>query len=116
MIERADIMALHRQIDTLVDERDKWQMKAGSWRKIEEDTLERLGTAEARVVALTEALAATDLRVGTVLMALLFISEEHRSNFHRIASSELIEAQDIARTALKEGVSLAPQETKREVA
>jgi hypothetical protein len=61
--------------------------------------------AEAERDRLREALEQTNLRVGTVLMALSFLSEEHRSNFHKIVSSELIEAQDIARAALSGGSS-----------
>jgi len=55
--------------------------------------------AEARVAALEGALAETNLRVGTVLMALGFISGV-RTGFHTLCERELTEADEIARAAL----------------
>jgi hypothetical protein len=49
-------------LDAIIAERDEWKHKADSWRKIEEDTLERLGTAEAEVARLREALTEISAR------------------------------------------------------
>jgi len=54
---------------------------------------------EARVAAQEAALVETNLRVGTVLMALGFI-KRGRTGFHAICERELTEADEIARAAL----------------
>jgi len=62
---------------------------------------------EARVAELEGALVETNLRVGTVLMALGFI-KRGRTGFHAICERELTEADEIARAAY---ASPAPWET-----
>jgi len=54
---------------------------------------------EAELAALEAALVETNLRVGTVLMALGFI-KRGRTGFHAICERELTEADEIARAAL----------------
>jgi len=59
---------------------------------------DRVEAREARVAELEETLVETNLRVGTVLMALGFI-KRGRTGFHAICERELTEADEIARAA-----------------